>query len=254
MMNRVKYAMPVAALLAAVALPSQALVTITDNASMIQASAFAGVGSPFNFDLDNPLPFGFSETGIPSSFGDTLTLSASATDNDGPSTADLSSTIAVDISQVGQVVTFDMDLNYTTSQSASPGNPEFDRANAEGSTVIELVFDLDIDYNYDFSFIDAQASGTPELEFRLEGPGGFSTSLQNETNSGGIAGSLAAGTGYKIIINVDDSDNMGSADGASAMGLADVESALLVLTPVPEPSSLALLGLGGLALIRRRRA
>lgn len=252
---KVAYAvLPSAMVAAAIAPSADAAVTITENNAMMQASAFAGEGSPFGFDLDGPRDQSFSETGIPSSFGDTLTATASA----GDSSADFSATLGVDVSKLGQVVTFDMDLNYTTSQTASPGpsTDDFDRANAEGSALIEFVFDLDMDYNYTFNAPGAQASGTPELEFRLDvipGGNGFDASLQNETGDVAFSGFLPAGTGYKLVINVDDSDNDSSRDGASASGLADFEEALFVLTPVPEPTSLALLAMGGLIVARRRR-
>lgn len=252
---KLAYTVLPAALIAAALTPAAgAAVTLTDNNSMIQASAIASEGNPFGFDLDGPKDLSFSDTAIPASFGDTLTAAASA----GDSSANFSATIGVDVTQAGQVVTFAMDLNYATSQTASPGpsTDDFDRANAEGSAVIEIIFDLDMDYNYTFNAPNAQASGTPELEFRLDvipGGTGFDASLQNQSEAVAFSGFLPAGTGYKLVINVDDSDNLGSADGTSATALANFEQALFVLTPVPEPTSLALIALGGLMVVRRRR-
>lgn len=240
------------------AAPAYATVVFTDNNSQLQASALASVGNPFNFQLDNPAPLQFTETAVPSSFGDTLTANASLSDNDGPSTANLSTMIGVDISQTGPTVTVEMDLNYAGSQTASPGSAadDFDRANAEGSALIELIFNLDQDYNYSFDAPGAQASGSSRLELRFDLAGGgeaFDVSLDNQAQDLGFNGVLPAGNGYKIVINVNDSNNLGSADGSSATSLADFSDAKLVLTPVPEPTSAILLGMGGLLLTRRRR-
>lgn len=220
-----------------------AAVTFTENISELRMSALASVGSPFAFELDGPFLIDFDETGIPSSFGDTLSANAEVTDSDGSSTADGTASLQVDVSSGGGSVTIDMDLSYDSFQQASPGG-EFDNANAEGTALIQLAFDLDIAYSFAFTVFGAVASGTPQLEFELRTPGsaaGFDATVENATQDLTFSGVIGPGTDYKIIINVDDSNNIGVLNGASATSMVSVMGAQLVLTPIPLPGALPLL-------------
>ncbi len=240
---------------------AHAIVTFTDNLSQLQVSAFASVGDPINFQLDGPRSVGYDEIGIPSIFGGTLNGFAERTDNDGTSFADIMTSLSANVFMTGPSVHVGMDLSYVTSQQASPGTGDFDSAEATGVALIQLVFDLDQDYNFTFTAPGAAASGTAELEFELRTPGGdaFDMSVINGTQDLFFSGFLAAGTGYRIIINVDDSTNDGVANGGSAMSFATVTGADLVLTPVmspvPIPAALPLF-LSGISLFGfcRRRA
>ena len=65
----------------------------------------------------------------------------------------------------------------------------------------------------------------------------------------------AAGFDYEIVINVDDSANVGAINGGTAVGSAGFTNAELLIQPVPVPGALVLMlsALAGLAVQGRRK-
>lgn len=104
--------------------------------------------------------------------------------------------------------------------------------------------------SYSFNFFISSSRTAPEefiSNYTVTGLGTGSTAsleaIGNTSNIATISGVLADATG-KIVIDV------GLNPGSNFAGIGVLE---ITSSPVPEPSSTALLGLGGIALILRRR-
>jgi hypothetical protein len=77
--------------------------------------------------------------------------------------------------------------------------------------------------------------------------------VSTTSGAGGVGGPLADGNSFLNSPSFGFNFNNASDFAASATGLADFSFGLRGSSPVPEPASMAVLGLGAIALLRRRR-
>jgi len=186
----------------------------------------------------------------------------------------LSAALAADESNLGTVthdaVSFSAPGNawVTTDPNGAAGD-YFDPAGAGGT----VVFDIDLggthtvdsftSWGYHFGVYGGNPISNVTLEFSTDGGGTIDSSQTVDVPFGATPGAgttvaLAATSANFIRLTVndnhfgtDDPDNPGTAvAGGDRAGLAEIA----FTNDVPEPGSLALLGLGGLAMLRRRRA
>lgn len=111
--------------------------------------------------------------------------------------------------------------------------------------ILAIVDLIDVsDYGPEWVYGEAhESNATPDESFTLGVPGGDVTSWQ----FGGLTGTLVPGALYRLQYNyLIENCPSGGTDPATAEGA-------LTFTLTPEPSSLALLGVGALVLVRRKR-
>lgn len=147
--------------------------------------------------------------------------------------------------------------NAWTTVAGGVGGDFFN--SAPGTVVFDIVFDATYNvtdfYNWSYDFGGTNNNNTKD--FTLDyGVGNFASSLGTVTvarpSAGGTAVNVATVfTADRVRITVTD-NYFGEAGGAGGDRASFAEIAFRG-TAVPEPSSAALLGLGGLALILRRR-
>ena len=166
-------------------------------------------------------------------FGDERTFTASI---GGAQTG----TNSLSILGVGGVLAFDTGIN------AGPGEATFD-----------VLYDdfIDVDVT-DGGSNDAFAIGI----LAIDGSVDFSVTLNDGINSG--TGSISTSSTGTVLIDLNDAAFAGvdltsidsiTFSGSNGVGGTDVAIDNVGFTVIPEPTSLALLGLGGLLLVRRRR-
>lgn len=142
-----------------------------------------------------------------------------------------------------------------------------DRTFADG-TALEVFFSAD-DFDSDYTGLDYDASlfnGIDAGDFNSLVSLGVYTVASTETNGGGIESivldlsaveaaliaEINAGSEFQLVIGVTDASHDITYSGTASNGFDDGPPQL-TLTAVPEPGSLALLGLGTLLVARRRR-
>lgn len=203
------------------------------------------VGDKFILDVPDTAAGPFSESLLvsgdldansvdPDLFGDERTFSVSVTQASG-------GTAAISILGVGGVLALDSGAN------AGPGDADFG-----------VLYE-------DFTDVDVTEGGANDA-FSIsvlftDGSFDFTLTLDDGTNSGSASVSANSAGLYLIDLSdagfagVDltsiDSINFEASNGTQA---ADIAIDRIAFTVIPEPGSMALLGLGGLLLARRRRA
>lgn len=148
---------------------------------------------------------------------------------------------------------------WVTNDPGAGGGDYF--ADGGGTVIFEIIFDGTYNvtdfYNWSYDFGGAQNNNIKD--FTLEfGVGDFASSLGTVTVARPTPGAAPATvatvfTADRVRMTVTDNhfgDLSGGADGGDRVGAVEFR---FTGTAVPEPSSTALLGLGGLALIMRRR-
>jgi len=126
------------------------------------------------------------------------------------------------------------------------GYIEGNDVNSADVTVSGLLGDF-VGDTYDvYIYLGDDAGGrNATLTFNADGGTGYTSNI--------FTGLFIAGTDYILYIGVMGDSftaSVSSADNSNRSGITGIE---VVGTAIPEPGSLALLGLGGLALLRRRR-
>lgn len=148
---------------------------------------------------------------------------------------------------------------WVTTDPGGGGSDFF--ASSPGTVVFDLVLDATYDigtfYNWSYDFDEGTGNGNNIKTFTVDyGVGDFTGGTLTDVTFSGTANNVASTadlggiTADRIRITVTDNffEDHGGGDRVAAAEFAFVTSAA-----VPEPSSAALLGLGGLALILRRR-
>jgi MYXO-CTERM domain-containing protein len=107
---------------------------------------------------------------------------------------------------------------------------------------------------YDLRFFASRMNvgDNRETEYAVTGGGATQSAFLNVANNTSNLASLAGvlpDANNQIVIDIDPGPNNTNANRFFYLGVMEVNS-----SPVPEPAGLGLLGLGGLALFRRRRA
>ena len=91
-----------------------------------------------------------------------------------------------------------------------------------------------------------------ETQYAVTGGGGTESVFLNVANNTSNLASLAGvvpDAGNQIVIDIDPGPNNNNGSGFFYLGVLEINS-----SPVPEPAGMGLLGVAGLALLRRRRA
>lgn len=157
--------------------------------------------------------------------------------------------------------------NWTSEFLPSPSN-DATSGNIPGSSPIApytLTFDLGANYNLDqvliwnWNFPNNRAAGVKTLEILAASTiGGATISLgtvnpamgPGTINYAGEAFSVTASDVREVKFVITEGWGWGNTGADTLIGISEVR---FDGTPVPEPSAMALLGLGGLALVRRKR-
>lgn len=146
----------------------------------------------------------------------------------------------------------------TNDPNGGAGNDFFQSGGSQGSVVFEIVFDATYDvatfYNWSYDFDEGTANGNNIKTVTVDyGVGDFASSIGSVTltdtaNNVSSTGDFGGITADRVRLTV--TDNF---FGPGFNGGDRVSAAEFAFVTVPEPSSAALLGLGGLALALRRR-
>ncbi len=157
-----------------------------------------------------------------------------------------------------QVSTLDGTTTFSsitaTGNANVDGNTEFDAISSQAFAESNFEFDFEILVAHDFTLtgaLNTRSSGTTvRAKLFTVGGGTEYYSLTAEGTIDGM-GTLPAG---EYTLQLLARSNRAVADGTIYNSDASYDNVVLTLVAIPEPATLALLGLGGLVMVRSRRS
>ena len=244
------------ALLAGIfACQAQATVTIIQNDSSLNGSAAASVVNVSTMmevtDTDGPISIDYTDTTIPSNFGDNLNLEASVDTGVNSASAMTSASMMISILAPDSAVNILHDFSVSTFAETQT---VIATGLSNASALLSLIFDIDMPYNYSFSTsgLTAMDQGSVSLVLLLEEDPTpiFTGGTQEGTVNPSFSGVISAG---RYMYTVHALSNSTGVNGTTSTGAASGDT-LLSLTPVPLPPAVLLMvgALGVLGAFRKR--